>query len=114
MPSAPSTLHVARRSFGRTSDAHLSSKLTPLTSPRRVGDRAFPIAKNYVHRVALVDDEAIVKAQKVLWQILWIVAEPGGAAAFSAVVSGAYKPKIGDRVGIIISGGNTTAVDFDR
>ena len=43
-----------------------------------------------------------------------VVAEPGGAAALSALTSGAYKPQIGERVGIIISGGNTSAVNFDQ
>ena len=47
-------------------------------------------------------------------ETLRIVAEPGGAAAFSALLSGAYVPARGERVGVVISGGNTTAVDFDR
>jgi threonine dehydratase len=42
------------------------------------------------------------------------VAEPGGAAAFSALLSGAYQPQPGERVAVIICGGNTVAVDFDR
>lgn len=62
----------------------------------------------------LVADEAILKAQNVLWKVLRIAAEPGGVAAFSAILSGAYKPKTGERVALIISGGNTTAVNFDR
>ena len=62
----------------------------------------------------LVTDEAIRQAQKMLWRTLRIVAEPGGAAAFSALTSGAYKPQIGERLGVIISGGNTTAVNFDQ
>jgi threonine dehydratase len=68
----------------------------------------------HVHSVVLVTDEAIVHAQKTLWQIVRIVAEPGGAAAFSALLSGAYRPAAGERVGIVISGGNSAAVDFDR
>jgi threonine dehydratase len=38
----------------------------------------------------------------------------GGAAAFAALTSGAYKPQGGERVVVIISGGNTTAVNFDQ
>ena len=83
-------------------------------APRRVGTRGFPIAKAYVHQVILVEDDAIVQAQKILWRDLRVVAEPGGAAAFSALLSGAYTPEPGSRVGVIICGGNTTAVDFDR
>ena len=41
-----------------------------------------------------------------------VVAEPGDAAAFSALLSGAYRPAAGERVGVVISGGNTAAVDF--
>src|SRR5262249_57909276 len=79
-----------------------------------VGERVFPIAQKYVHRVVLVGDDAIRMAQRVLWQALRIAAEPGGAAALSALLSGAYRPENGHRVGILISGGNTTAVDFHR
>jgi threonine dehydratase len=61
-----------------------------------------------------VTDEAIVQAQKALWQAVRVVAEPGGAAAFAALLSGAYRPQPGERVGIVVSGGNSTAVDFNR
>jgi threonine dehydratase len=49
-----------------------------------------------------------------LWDALRIVAEPGGSAAFAALQSGAYVPAAGVRIGIVICGGNTTAVDFER
>ena len=74
----------------------------------------FPIAQRHVARVALVSDEAIRQAQKALWSTLRIVAEPGGAAAFAALLSGRYRPQPGEKVGVLISGGNTTAVDFER
>jgi threonine dehydratase len=35
-----------------------------------------------------------------------IGAEPGGSAALAALVSGAYRPESGERVGVIMSGGN--------
>ena len=49
----------------------------------------------------------------VPWRALRVVAEPGGAAAFAALLSGAYRPVAGERVAVIISGGNTAAVNFD-
>ena len=49
-----------------------------------------------------------------LWEKLRIVAEPGGAAAFAALLSRRYVPEAGERVGIVICGGNTGAVDFSR
>jgi threonine dehydratase len=64
--------------------------------------------------VILVTDDAIRQAQKALWAALRIVAEPGAAAALSALISGRYRPGPGERVGVLVSGGNTVAVDFDR
>jgi len=74
----------------------------------------FPIAQKYVERVVLVSDEAIHEAQMELWKTLRIAAEPGGAAAFAALLSGRYEPRLGERVGVLVCGGNTTAVDFTR
>jgi threonine dehydratase len=71
-----------------------------------------PIAQAHVDRVVLVSDAAIRQAQRALWDVLRVVAEPGGAAAFAAVLCGAYVPANGERVGVLISGGNTTAVEF--
>jgi len=59
-----------------------------------------------------VSDAAIRRAQDALWSTLRVVAEPGGAAALAAVLDGGYAPAPGERVGVLISGGNTTAVDF--
>jgi threonine dehydratase len=82
-------------------------------APRRVGEHVFPIVQKYARQTVLVSDNAIANAQAQLWRGLRIVAEPGGAAAFSAILSGAYKPAPGERVAIVISGGNTAAVNFD-
>lgn len=72
----------------------------------------FPLARRHVNKVLLVADQAIVEAQEGLWNVLRIVAEPGGAAAFAAVLSRKYEPKPEERIGILVCGGNTTAVDF--
>ena len=72
----------------------------------------FPIARASVDRVVLVCDPDIQRAQQALWGSVRVVAEPGGAAALAAVLSGRYSPVSGERVGVVISGGNTTAVDF--
>jgi threonine dehydratase len=74
----------------------------------------FPIAQAHVAQVVLVSDDAIRRAQRALWETLRIVAEPGAAAPFAAVLDGVYRPASGECVGIVISGGNVTAVDFDR
>jgi threonine dehydratase len=112
-PLASPTLTKALEA-GRPIDAEAGGVAADSLAPRRVGDRVFPIAKKYVHSTVLVAEDAILNAQKVLWEVLRVVAEPGGVAAFSAILSGAYKPTIGERVAVIISGGNTTAVKFDH
>jgi threonine dehydratase len=81
-------------------------------APKRIGERVYPIAAKYVESVLLVADEDIRRAQQALWTRLRIVAEPGGAAAFAAVLSGRYRPAAGEHVVVVISGGNTTAVSF--
>jgi len=82
-------------------------------APRRVGELMFPIARRHVERVLLVSDDAIRRAQQTMWDALRVVAEPGGSAAFAALQSHAYQPAAGERIGIVVSGGNTTAVNFD-
>lgn len=110
-PVAAPTLTKALAAGGPV-DAEAGGVAADSLAPRRVGERVFPIVKQYVHSVVLVEDAAIVRAQKTLWQAVRIVAEPGGAAAFSALLSGAYRPAAGERVGIVVSGGNSAAVDF--
>ena len=83
-------------------------------APRRVGELVFPIAQQFVSGTVLVTDEAIREAQRALWKTLRIVAEPGGAAAFAALSSGRYIPHPKERIGILICGGNTNAVDFGK
>ncbi len=81
-------------------------------APKRVGSLMFPIAQRHVARTVLVADDAIRAAQRALWKTLRIVAEPGGAAALSALTSGAWKPRAGQTVGVLLCGANTTAVEF--
>jgi threonine dehydratase len=111
-PLASPTLTRALEA-GRPVDAEVGGLAADSLAPRRVGDRVFPIVQKYASRTVLVTDDAIAEAQKTLWRALRIVAEPGGACAFAAISSGAYRPEPGERVAVVICGGNTTAVDFD-
>ena len=109
---APS-LHMALAA-GRPVDAPQGGIAADSLAPRQVGQLMFPLARDYVDRVVLVTDDAIRHALALLWDRLRLVAEPGGAAALAALTSGAYRPGKGERVGVLICGGNTTAVDFRR
>jgi threonine dehydratase len=110
-PEGAPTLTVARAAGG-PADAPAGSIAADSLAPKRVGELMFPIAEQYVERVVLVSDAAIQRAQRTLWDALRIVAEPGGAAATAALLDGVYQPAPGERVAIVISGGNTTAVTF--
>ena len=106
-PEGAPTLTAALQA-GAPVDAPTGSIAADSLAPRRVGALMFPIAQEYVDRVVLVSDASIRAAQNALWDGARVLAEPGGAAAFAALHSGAYTPASGERVGVVISGGNTT------
>ena len=108
-PSAAPTLDYALRA-GQPVDAPAGGIAADSLAPRQVGQLMFPIAQKYVREVVLVSDEEILEAQKSLWETVRVAAEPGGAAAFAALLSGRYKTQPGERVGVIVCGGNTDKV----
>jgi threonine dehydratase len=111
-PEAAPTLHTALKA-GRPVDAPAGGIAADSLAPRQVGELNFPIARDNVRDVVLVTDEAIRQAQEALWSSLRVVTEPGGAAAFAALLSGRYKPQAGERVAVLLCGANTTAVRFE-
>ncbi|HEY6431632.1 MAG TPA: threonine/serine dehydratase [Acetobacteraceae bacterium] len=74
---------------------------------RQVGELMYPIAKRHVAAAILVSDDAIRAAQRLLWDRLRLVAEPGGATALAALLSGTFAPPADARIGILVCGGNT-------
>lgn len=112
-PEAAPTLTTALQA-GRPFDSPAGGIAADSLAPKRVGELMFPIAQKHVQSVLLVSDQAIQQAQQALWKVLRLVAEPGGAAAFAALLSRRYEPKSGERVGVLVCGGNTSAVDFSR
>jgi len=105
-PELAPTLQRALQA-GRPVDAPAGGIAADSLAPRQVGQIMFPIAQKYVQDALLVTDEQIREAQKKLWEIMRIAAEPGGAAAFAALLSRRYQPKPGERVGVVVCGGNT-------
>jgi threonine dehydratase len=99
---------------GRPVDAEAGGIAADSLAPKQVGALMYPIAQRHVARTVLVPDAAIEAAQQTLWDVTRIVTEPGGAAAFAALLSGRYRPSAGERVGVLVCGANTTAVDFAR
>ncbi len=73
---------------------------------RNVGPLVHAVCKDAVDHVVLVPDSAITEAQATLWRDLRLAVEPGGAAAFGALLCGAYRPTPGERLGILVCGAN--------
>src|ERR1041385_4842481 len=97
---------------GRPVDSPAGGIAADSLAPRQVGQQMFPIAQQFVNDSILVSDDEILVAQKRLWETLRIAAEPGGATAFAGLLSGRYKPEHGERVGVIVCGGNTDKVSL--
>jgi threonine dehydratase len=104
-PEGSRALHAALEA-GRPVDVEVKSVAADTLGARRVGALNFDICRQAVERVALVDDEAIRAAQRELWRDFNVVGEPGGAAAYAALRSGAYRPAKGERVGLLVCGAN--------
>jgi threonine dehydratase len=112
-PEGAPTLTEALRA-GRPVDAEVGSIAIDSLAPRRIGELTFAIFSHYAVQSVLVGDDDIRRAQEALWERLRLVAEPGGCAALAAVLSGRYQPAPGEPLAVVISGANTTAVDFGR
>jgi threonine dehydratase len=110
-PDRAPTLHNALAA-GHVVDVETGGVAADSLGARRVGDLMFPIAQKFVPQSVLVSDEQIVEAQRALWQQLRLIAEPGGATAFAALLSGVYKPHAGERVGVVLCGSNAELGSF--
>lgn len=73
----------------------------------RLGDLAYGILSRAGAQSVLVTDDAIVAARRTLWEEHHLVAEHAGAAAYAALLSGAYLPEPGERVAVLVCGANT-------
>jgi threonine dehydratase len=110
-PEGAPTLHRALAA-GTPVDAPAEGIAADSLAPRQVGRFMFPLAQQFVARSVLVTDDAIATAQASLWEAARVVAEPGGATALAALLSGAYVPEPGERVAVLVCGANTSAVGF--
>lgn len=112
-PEQIPTLHAALAA-GRPVDVTVGGIAADSLGARQVGQLAFEVARQAVNKVVLVEDEAIQEAQSRLWEALRIVAEPGGAAALAALISGRYKPASDEHVCVVVCGANVDLETFTR
>lgn len=104
-PRHSRALHAALEA-GRPVDVTVDSIAADSLGAKAAGNLVYQASSKWVDHVALVDDAAILDAQRRLWRDFRIASEPGGAAALAALISGAYTPKAGERVGVLLCGAN--------
>lgn len=105
-PEGCPSLHDALAA-GRPVPAPAGGLAADSLGARQVGALMFPIAQRYISTAVLVTAEAIRAAQRRLWDAVRLIAEPGGAVALAALLSGAFVPPVGARVGVLVCGANT-------
>ncbi|MDZ4870353.1 MAG: threonine/serine dehydratase [Alphaproteobacteria bacterium] len=110
-PEDAPTLTLALQA-GHPVDAPAGGVAADSLAPNQVGALMFPLARKHIEKTVLVSDDAIKHAQQTLWQVLRVVVEPGGAAAFAALQSGRFAVGPGSRIGVLLCGANTDAVRF--
>jgi len=109
-PEGSRALHASLEA-GRPVDVTVESIAADSLGARNTGQLVYDIARQNVDHVALVPDDAIVAAQRLLWDRLRIATEPGGAAALAALTSGRYNPRADEKVGVLLCGAN---VDLNK
>jgi threonine dehydratase len=97
---------------GKIVDVEVGGVAADSLGAKRVGELMFPIAQKFISQSLLVTDEQIINAQKILWQTMRLIVEPGGATALAALISGVYKPHPGERVGVVLCGSNAELSSF--
>src|SRR3954471_24933723 len=104
-PEGSRALHASLEA-GRPVDVDVNSIAADSLGARNTGELVYEICRKTIDHVALVTDDAIRDAQRVLWRDWRMATEPGGAAAVAALASGVYRPRPGERVGILLCGAN--------
>jgi threonine dehydratase len=78
-----------------------------------LGEITFPLIREYVHDIVTVSDNALVRSMGFLASRMKVVVEPTGCLAAAAVLEGRIDV-VGNKVGIILSGGNIDLAHFAR
>lgn len=99
------TFHHALQA-GAPVDVQVSGVAASALGAGRVGEHLWA-ARDAITDSVLVDDDAVVDAQRALWEHTRTVVEPGGAVALAALRAGAYRPSPHERVGVLLCGANT-------
>lgn len=110
-PALAPTLHAALAAGGPV-DVGVSGIAANALGARRIGEICYGLASAQGIASVLVSDDAIADAQKRLWRVARQLVEPAGATALAALTSGAYVPAPGERVAVLVCGGNIAPDPF--
>ena len=77
------------------------------------GELTFPVIQRLVKEVVTVSDEQLIRTMRFFAQRMKMVVEPTGCLAAAAVLEGVV-PVRGERVGVIVSGGNVDLAALAR
>jgi len=97
----------AARAAGEPVDVAVSGVAADSLGAKRIGALAWSITQAQVDDALLLSDDAIRAAQRWLWGELRLVVEAAAALPLAALQSGAYVPRDGERVCLIVCGANT-------
>ncbi len=70
-----------------------------------LGEKTFDIIRQHVDDIITVSEEAIIEAMKLVWERMKIIIEPSCAVPLAAVLQNKERFE-GEKVGIILTGGN--------
>ncbi len=98
---------------GPETEVEVSGIAANALGARRIGRICHELALAQEIESVLVSDEAILAAQEALWQGGRQLAEPAGAAALAAVLSGAYRPAPGEKLAVLVCGANVAPDPFE-
>jgi threonine dehydratase len=104
-PELAPTLSRARQAGGPV-DVEVGGVAADSLGARRIGAIAWELTQRHVRDSLLLPDEAIRAAQCWLWDELKLAVEPAAALPLAALQSGAYVPREGERVCLIVCGAN--------
>ncbi|MBC8056704.1 MAG: pyridoxal-phosphate dependent enzyme, partial [Rhizobiales bacterium] len=104
-PELAPTLHSAR-SAGEPVDVAVSGIAADSLGARRIGGIAWAVTQQHVAQAELLSDDAIRAAQRFMWAEFKLAVEPAAALPLAALQSGVVRPRAGERVVLIVCGGN--------
>lgn len=106
--TAGTRAYAAAVEAGAPVDVEVSGAAADALGATSIGERPWELLSEVEATSSVVDDTQLLAAQALLWDRFRIVVEPSAAASMAALLSGAWRPEPGARVGVLLCGANTT------